>query len=153
RGHRQFLPRDAQPERRGRRDLRTRRPDAQAARRSRLMRSLPFVPGDSARMMTQANASGADVVIYDLEDAVLPQDKKAVRPRRRPRSDQAVSMLKRHHVFFFFLNSNSSIRFPDGSSRSLARPAPASLISPLNLAPPVLNRPMRPSMSFVTIMN
>ena len=35
-----------------------------------------------------------------------------------------------NYLFFFFLNSNSSIRLPDGSSRSLARPAPASLISP-----------------------
>src|SRR5256885_15571122 len=56
-------------------------------------------------------------------------------------------------ITYFFLHSNSSIRLPDGSSRSLARPAPASLISPLHLTPPVFNRPMRPSMSFVIIMN
>ena len=39
------------------------------------MRSLLFVPGSSARMMAKADASGADVVIYDLEDAVHPQQK------------------------------------------------------------------------------
>ena len=44
------------------------------------MRSLLFVPGSSTRMMAKANASGADVVIYDLEDAVHPQQKEAARP-------------------------------------------------------------------------
>ena len=43
------------------------------------MRSLLFVPGSSAKMMAKAAASGADVVIYDLEDAVHPQQKEAAR--------------------------------------------------------------------------
>jgi hypothetical protein len=44
-------------------------------------------------------------------------------------------------------------RIPSRSaaSRSLARPAPASLISPLNLTPPVSNRPIiRSSLCLVT---
>jgi citrate lyase subunit beta/citryl-CoA lyase len=44
------------------------------------MRSLLFVPGSSSRMMTKAAASGADVVIFDLEDAVHPDAKAAARP-------------------------------------------------------------------------
>lgn len=44
------------------------------------MRSLLFVPGSSAGMMAKADLSGADVVIYDLEDAVHPQQKEAARP-------------------------------------------------------------------------
>lgn len=44
------------------------------------MRSLLFVPGSSARMMTKAAASGADAVIYDLEDAVHPDQKGSARP-------------------------------------------------------------------------
>ena len=44
------------------------------------MRSLLFVPGSSARMMAKAAASGTDVVIYDLEDAVHPEQKEAARP-------------------------------------------------------------------------
>ena len=44
------------------------------------MRSLLFVPGSSARMMAKASSSGADVVIYDLEDAVHPDQKEAARP-------------------------------------------------------------------------
>jgi citrate lyase subunit beta/citryl-CoA lyase len=44
------------------------------------MRSLLFVPGSSARMMAKADASGADVVIYDLEDAVHRDQKETARP-------------------------------------------------------------------------
>ncbi len=45
----------------------------------RLMRSLLFVPGNSAKMMAKAAASGADVVIFDLEDAVHPDGKPEAR--------------------------------------------------------------------------
>lgn len=44
------------------------------------MRSLLFVPGNSPRMMAKADASCADVVIYDLEDAVHRDQKEAARP-------------------------------------------------------------------------
>ena len=44
------------------------------------MRSLLFAPGGSAKMMAKALASGADVVIFDLEDAVHPDQKAAARP-------------------------------------------------------------------------
>jgi citrate lyase subunit beta/citryl-CoA lyase len=43
------------------------------------MRSLLFVPGHSAKMMAKAVSSGADVVIFDLEDAVHPESKPAAR--------------------------------------------------------------------------
>jgi citrate lyase subunit beta/citryl-CoA lyase len=43
------------------------------------MRSLLFVPGDSAKMMAKAAASGADVLIFDLEDAVHPDSKPVAR--------------------------------------------------------------------------
>ena len=43
------------------------------------MRSLLFVPGNSAKMMAKAAASGADVIILDLEDAVHPDSKPAAR--------------------------------------------------------------------------
>jgi citrate lyase subunit beta/citryl-CoA lyase len=44
------------------------------------MRSLLFAPGGSAKMMAKAAASGVDVVIFDLEDAVHPDRKTAARP-------------------------------------------------------------------------
>ena len=44
------------------------------------MRSLLFVPGHSAKMTAKAAASGADVLVLDLEDAVHPDSKPAARP-------------------------------------------------------------------------
>jgi citrate lyase subunit beta/citryl-CoA lyase len=43
------------------------------------MRSLLFVPADSARKLAKAMASGADAVIVDLEDSIAPEHKVAAR--------------------------------------------------------------------------
>jgi citrate lyase subunit beta/citryl-CoA lyase len=43
------------------------------------MRSLLFVPGGSPRMLAKAAGSGADVLIFDLEDAVHPDGKPQAR--------------------------------------------------------------------------
>ena len=43
------------------------------------MRSLLFVPGNSAKMIGKASASAADVIILDLEDAVHPDAKPEAR--------------------------------------------------------------------------
>ena len=43
------------------------------------MRTVLFCPGDSARKMAKALESGADMVIFDLEDAVMPGEKEAAR--------------------------------------------------------------------------
>ncbi|MEG3084557.1 CoA ester lyase [Sphingomonas sp. PB2P12] len=42
-------------------------------------RSILFVPGDRAERFDKARASGADMVVIDLEDAVLPDSKTAAR--------------------------------------------------------------------------
>lgn len=42
-------------------------------------RSWLFAPGDSPRKMAKAIASNADIVVFDLEDAVAPQAKAAAR--------------------------------------------------------------------------
>lgn len=42
-------------------------------------RSLLFVPGDRAERFDKARASGADMVVLDLEDAVLPESKDRAR--------------------------------------------------------------------------
>ncbi len=47
------------------------------------IRSWLFVPGDSERKMEKAPACGADVVIFDLEDAVAPKAKEAARETTR----------------------------------------------------------------------
>lgn len=46
---------------------------------SRIPRSYLFVPGNRPERFEKARASGADVVILDLEDAVLPAAKAAAR--------------------------------------------------------------------------
>jgi len=43
------------------------------------MRSLLFVPGDSARKLDKGIGSGADALILDLEDSVAPAGKEAAR--------------------------------------------------------------------------
>ncbi|WP_375382657.1 HpcH/HpaI aldolase/citrate lyase family protein [uncultured Sphingomonas sp.] len=43
------------------------------------LRSLLFVPGDSARKAARGAVSGADALIFDLEDAVAPENKAAAR--------------------------------------------------------------------------
>ena len=49
------------------------------------MRSLLFVPGDSEKNLEKALASGADVLIVDLEDSVAGARKDAA-TRHRGRS-------------------------------------------------------------------
>lgn len=44
-----------------------------------LLRSWLFVPGDSARKLERCRNFGADAIIIDLEDAVLPENKIAAR--------------------------------------------------------------------------
>ena len=43
------------------------------------LRSLLFVPGDSERKFIKARASGADALIFDLEDSVAPAEKPRAR--------------------------------------------------------------------------
>lgn len=52
---------------------------AAATRAVRSARSLLFVPGSRPDRFDKAHASGADVVILDIEDAVAPADKDAAR--------------------------------------------------------------------------
>ena len=43
------------------------------------LRSLLFVPGDSARKLEKADGAGADALILDLEDSVAPEGKPLAR--------------------------------------------------------------------------
>jgi len=47
------------------------------------MRSLLFVPADSERKLDRARQSGADAVILDLEDSVVPANRAAARSQAR----------------------------------------------------------------------
>jgi citrate lyase subunit beta/citryl-CoA lyase len=52
-------------------------------------RSYLFVPGNRPERFEKARASGADAVIFDLEDAVQPQEKQAARETVREHMDAA----------------------------------------------------------------
>jgi len=47
----------------------------------RALRSFLFIPGDSEKKLGKADASGADAVILDLEDAVSMENKHLARER------------------------------------------------------------------------
>lgn len=44
-----------------------------------MRRSMLFVPGNNPKMMTSCGFFGADAIIFDLEDAVSPDEKDAAR--------------------------------------------------------------------------
>jgi citrate lyase subunit beta/citryl-CoA lyase len=46
-----------------------------------MIRSLLYVPASSERFMAKAHQCGADAIILDLEDSVLPNEKQAARER------------------------------------------------------------------------
>jgi citrate lyase subunit beta / citryl-CoA lyase len=56
----------------------------------RAIRSLLFVPGDSARKFEKARMSGADALILDLEDSVAPNAKPGARKCVQAMLDQRV---------------------------------------------------------------
>jgi len=47
------------------------------------MRSLLFVPADSERKLSRAPQSGADALILDLEDSVVPANRRLARGQAR----------------------------------------------------------------------
>lgn len=64
------------------------------------MRSLLFVPGDRPERFDKAVASRADVVIFDLEDSVLPEE----RPRARIEVARYVESAQRRCAFWIRIN-------------------------------------------------
>ncbi|MDR3124093.1 MAG: CoA ester lyase, partial [Treponema sp.] len=44
-----------------------------------MRRSALFLPGNSPNMLINGGSLGADAIIFDLEDAVAPEDKDAAR--------------------------------------------------------------------------
>ncbi|GGH25741.1 citryl-CoA lyase [Alsobacter metallidurans] len=63
------------------------------------MRSLLFVPGDSARKLDKALASGADALILDLEDSVASDRKAAARETALAFLREATAVAARPRLF------------------------------------------------------
>jgi citrate lyase subunit beta / citryl-CoA lyase len=63
------------------------------------MRSLLFVPADSARKLDKAMTSGADAVIVDLEDSIAPDGKQAARKSAAAFLRNAITHTPRPRLF------------------------------------------------------
>lgn len=69
------------------------------------LRSMLFIPGDSEKKLGKVDASGADAVILDLEDAVAPANKPLAREllpaflKERPRDERATQLWVRVNPF------------------------------------------------------
>ena len=62
------------------------------------MRSLLFVPGDSERKLSRAPQSGADALILDLEDSVVPANRPLARRQTRDFLESTGSVEFRRYV-------------------------------------------------------
>jgi citrate lyase subunit beta / citryl-CoA lyase len=62
------------------------------------LRSLLFVPGDSERKLSRAPQSGADALILDLEDSVVPANRPLARRQTRDFLESAGSVEFRRYV-------------------------------------------------------
>ncbi|GGC97869.1 HpcH/HpaI aldolase/citrate lyase family protein [Aquisalinus flavus] len=63
-----------------------------------MFKSLLFVPGDSERKIEKAAASGADILIYDLEDSVVPDRKAEARQITRAALKNADRSICKYYV-------------------------------------------------------
>lgn len=83
------------------------------------MRSMLFVPGDRPERFAKAEASGADAVIFDLEDAVAA----ANRPRARVEISNYLKMSDRHVPLWVRINPiETPDALPDLAAVAFARP-------------------------------
>src|ERR1700737_3148615 len=62
------------------------------------MRSLLFVPADSERKLARARQSGADALILDFEDSVVPANRPAARVQARAFLDESSDAGFRRYV-------------------------------------------------------
>ena len=78
-----------------------------------MMRSLLYVPASSERFIAKAHERGADAVILDLEDAVLPEDKA----RARAALAAAVPAVRRNGAKVFVrINAEPELRYGDAEA-------------------------------------
>ncbi len=82
------------------------------------MRSLLFVPGDSARKFDRARQGPADALIFDLEDSVAPGSKDAARTATR----DMLAAERRQHVFVRVNALDTGLTLGDLAAVMSARP-------------------------------
>jgi len=73
------------------------------------MRSLLFVPADSERKLARSKQSGADALILDLEDSVVPANRPAARVQARAFLDESSDAGFRRYVRINPLTSGAAL--------------------------------------------
>ena len=71
-----------------------------------VIRSLLYVPASSERFIARAHERGADAIILDLEDAVVPAEKAAARARL---ATATPSVTQRGATVFVRINSQPEL--------------------------------------------
>jgi citrate lyase subunit beta/citryl-CoA lyase len=86
------------------------------------MRSVLFVPGDRPERFEKAFASGADVIVIDLEDAVLPEGKSHARELVRSSPHKARSVIVRTNSVGSEWFSDDLLMLRDAGYRAMMLP-------------------------------
>src|ERR1043166_2794842 len=90
------------------------------------MRSLLFVPGDSARKLAKGLESGADALILDLEDSVAADRKVEARTTTLAFLKDADSADKRPRLLVRVNSLDTALTEPEVRTIARARPSPVS---------------------------
>ncbi len=107
-----------------------------------VIRSLLYVPASSERFISKAHERGADAIILDLEDAVVPAEKSSARARL---ASAVASVGQRGAAVFVRINSEAELDAVEKSAHE-ARAFGfdgASCVHPSVV--PILNRVFSPS--------
>jgi len=86
------------------------------------MRSLLFVPADSAKKLDRAMTSGADAIIVDLEDSIAPDGKAAARQSAAAFVKAAIASRPRPYVMVRVNGLQSGLTDADLDAVAPARP-------------------------------
>ena len=90
-----------------------------------MIRSMLFVPGDSERKLARAAQTGADALVLDLEDSVLPQHKARARSLV---CEYLVASSERHRLWVRINDLRSGDLLADLAA--VVRAAPAGIVLP-----------------------
>jgi citrate lyase subunit beta / citryl-CoA lyase len=78
-----------------------------------MMRSLLYVPASSERFIAKAHERGADAIILDLEDSVLPTDKL---PARAALAEAVQAVGRNGAKVFVRINADAELMFADAEA-------------------------------------
>ncbi len=78
-----------------------------------MIRSMLYVPASSERFISKAHERGADAIILDLEDSVVPEEKVKARAGLK---DSVRSVSRKQATVFVRVNSSEELLYPDAEA-------------------------------------